>query len=135
MMLIKCTSALRSAQKSSCSFPAHFVLTNAPQSRATRGFFSAASVRGGVLSSCSFDEQAEANEQALSFDQQAKSKNNNKNKSNNKNNNKKITNAHRLTPIMGAWQRPAQLPLRLCARFCQAMCAAFLARRSKPKHP
>ena len=71
MMLIKCTSALRSAQKSSCSFPAHFVLTNAPQSRAARGFFSAASVRGDVLSSCSFDEQAEANEQALSFDEQA----------------------------------------------------------------
>ena len=58
MMLIKCTSALRSAQKSSCSFPAHFVLTNAPQSRAMSGFFSAASVRGDVLSSCSFDEQA-----------------------------------------------------------------------------
>ena len=56
MMLIKCTSALRSAQKSSCSFPAHFVLTNTPQSRATRGFFSAASVRGDVLSSCSFDD-------------------------------------------------------------------------------
>ena len=51
--------------------------------------------------SLSFDQQAEANEQALSFDQQAKSKNNNKNKSNNKNNNK-ITNAHRLTPIMGS---------------------------------
>lgn len=72
----------------------------------------------------SFDQQAEANEQALSFDEQA-----------NNNNNNKITNAHRLTPIMGAWQRPAQLPLRLCARSCQAMCAAFLARRSKPKHP
>lgn len=100
-MLIKCTSALRSAQKSSCSFSAHFVLTSTPQSRAASGFFSAASVRGDVLSSCSFDQQAEANEQALSFDQQAKSKNNNKNKSNNKNNNK-ITNAHRLTPIMGA---------------------------------
>ena len=71
MMLIKCTSALRSAQKSSCSFPAHFVLTNAPQSRAARGFFSVASVRGDVLSSCSFDQQAEANEQALSFDEQA----------------------------------------------------------------
>lgn len=56
MMLIKCTSALRSAQKSSCSFPAHFVLTNAPQSRATRGFFSAVSARCGVLSSCSFDD-------------------------------------------------------------------------------
>ena len=93
MMLIKCTSALRSAQKSSCSFPAHFVLTNAPQSRATRGFFSAASVRGDVLSSCSFDEQAEANEQALSFDQQAKSKSNDKSKSTSKSNNK-ITNAH-----------------------------------------
>ena len=92
MMLIKCTSALRSAQKSSCSFPAHFVLTNAPQSRATRGFFSAASVRGDVLSSCSFDEQAEANEQALSFDQQAKSKSNDKSKSTSKSNNK-ITNA------------------------------------------
>lgn len=56
MMLIKCTSALRSAQKSSCSFPAHFMLTNAPQSRATRGFFSAVSARCGVLSSCSFDD-------------------------------------------------------------------------------
>ena len=66
--------------------------------------------------------------------QQAKSKSNDKSKSTSKSNNK-ITNAHRLTPIMGAWQRPAQLPLRLCARFCQAMCAAFLARRSKPKHP
>lgn len=101
MMLIKCTSALRSAQKSSCSFPAHFVLTNTPQSRAARGFFSAASVRGDVLSSCSFDEQAEANEQALSFDEQAKSKSNDKSKSTSKSNNK-ITNAHRLTPIMGA---------------------------------
>ena len=50
-------------------------------------------MRGDVLSSCSFDEQTEANEQALSFDQQANNKNNNKNKSNNKNNNK-ITNAH-----------------------------------------
>ena len=47
------------------------MLTNAPQSRAASGFFSAASVRGDVLSSCSFDEQAEANEQALSFDEQA----------------------------------------------------------------
>ena len=71
MMLIKCTSALRSAQKSSCSFPAHFVLTNTPQSRAARGFFSAVSARCRVLSSCSFDQQAEANEQALSFDEQA----------------------------------------------------------------
>ena len=71
MMLIKCTSALRSAQKSSCSFPAHFVLTNAPQSRATRGFFSAVSARCGVLSSCSFDDLTTPNEQALSFDEQA----------------------------------------------------------------
>ena len=93
MMLIKCTSALRSAQKSSCSFPAHFVLTNAPQSRATSGFFSAASVRGDVLSSCSFDDLTTPNEQALSFDQQAKSKSNDKSKSTSKSNNK-ITNAH-----------------------------------------
>ena len=72
---------------------AHFLLTNTPQSRATSGFFSAASVRGDVLSSCSFDQQAEANEQALSFDQQAKSKSNDKSKSTSKSNNK-ITNAH-----------------------------------------
>ena len=84
--------------------------------------------------SLSFDQQAEANEQALSFDQQANNKNNNKNKSNNKNNNK-ITNAHRLTPMRAALRLLAQLTLRLCARSCQAMCAAFLARRSKPKHP
>ncbi len=93
MMLIKCTSALRSAQKSSCSFPAHFVLTNAPQSRAARGFFSAVSARCGVLSSCSFDDLTTPNEQALSFDQQAKSKSNDKSKSTSKSNNK-ITNAH-----------------------------------------
>ena len=49
----------------------------------------------------SFDQQAEANEQTLSFDQQAKSKSNDKSKSTSKSNNK-ITNAHRLTPIMGA---------------------------------
>ena len=143
MMLIKCTSALRSAQKSSCSFPAHFVLTNAPQSRAARGFFSAVSARGDVLSSCSFDdlttlneqalsfdEQAEANEQALSFDEQAY-----KIKKHDIKEDDKITNAHRLTPIVAACRLLAQLTLRLCARSCRAMCAAFLARRSKPKHP
>ena len=135
MMLIKCTSALRSAQKSSCSFPAHFVLTNAPQSRAARGFFSAASVRGDVLSSCSFDDLTTLNEQALSFDEQAYKIKKDKIKEHDIKEDDKITNAHRLTPIMGAWQRPAQLTLRLCARSCQAMCAAFLARRSKPKHP
>ena len=115
MMLIKCTSALRSAQKSSCSFPAHFVLTNAPQSRAARGFFSAASVRGDVLSSCSFDDlttpneqalsfdqQAEANEQALSFDEQAYKIKKDKIKEHDIKEDDKITNAHRLTPIMGA---------------------------------
>lgn len=135
MMLIKCTSALRSAQKSSCSFPAHFVLTNAPQSRAARGFFSAASVRGDVLSSCSFDEQAEANEQALSFDEQAYKIKIDKIKEHDIKEDDKITNAHRLTPIVAACRLLAQLTLRLCARSCQAMCAAFLARRSKPKHP
>ena len=36
---------------------------------------------------------------------------------------------------MGAWQRPAQLPLRLCVLSYQAMCAAFLAKSGKPKHP
>ena len=135
MMLIKCTSALRSAQKSSCSFPAHFVLTNAPQSRTASGFFSAASARCGVLSSCSFDDLTTPE---LSFDDlpyKDKDKDKDEDKDNDNEEDEIITNAHRLTPIMGAWQRPAQLPLRLCARFCQAMCAAFLARRSKPKHP
>ena len=99
MMLIKCTSALRSAQKSSCSFPAHFVLTNTPQSRAARGFFSAASVRGGVLSSCSFDDLTTPE---LSFDD-LPYKDKDKDKDNdNDNEEEMITNAHRLTPIMGA---------------------------------
>lgn len=102
MMLIKCTSALRSAQKSSCSFPAHFVLTNAPQSRAARGFFSAASVRGDVLSSCSFDDLTTPNEQALSFDEQAYKIKKDKIKEHDIKEDDKITNAHRLTPIMGA---------------------------------
>lgn len=78
------------------------MLTNTPQSRAARGFFSAASVRGDVLSSCSFDEQAEANEQALSFDEQAYKIKKDKIKEHDIKEDDKITNAHRLTPIMGA---------------------------------
>ena len=85
--------------------------------------------------SLSFDQQAEANEQALSFDEQAYKIKEDKIKEHDIKEDKKITNAHRLTPITGAWQRPAQLPLRLCVRSCRARCAAFLAKSGKPKHP
>ena len=71
---------------------AHFVLTNAPQSRAARGFFSAASVRGGVLSSCSFDDLTTPE---LSFDDLPyKDKDKDKDKDNdNDNEEEMITNA------------------------------------------